>query len=129
MSIHLSVKRPTELKTSNVTNDNHLQDLASIYKCLESNSEELAKISRKIKVDIKKLDKLHLNNNKKKEKNKSTGKNVEKEYKLIKEINLDAGRVTLLYSKLNEEFQKHISSINILKDFKQKLDKFTKEQC
>lgn len=134
MSIHISVKRPTKLKTANVNNDNRLQDLANIYKCLENNGKELAKISRKIKVDIKKLDKLHIDNAKKREKNKPTVKNSEKEYKLIKKIDLDAGLVTLLYTKLNEEFRKHFSSVNILKEFKWKLDEFTKknhgqEQC
>ncbi len=106
MSIHFSAKRPTRLKTANVDEEKGLKGLAVFSKLTESSSEEISKSAREIKVLVKKLDKLYKDNQKKKDKNKLTEKDCEKEKKLAAEVDTAVSNMNYLISTIDSIYDK-----------------------
>ena len=122
MPIHFSAKRPTKLKTNKLDNEQGLQDMAKLYQFDEYNGEILARKSRNIKVLIKKLYKLYNDNQKKKEKNKLSSKDCQKEIELVEKINEVIKDINESSRKLSEEREKIISNKNLNKDDTLKTD-------
>lgn len=122
MPIHFSAKRPTKLKTNKLDNEQGLQDMAKLYQFDEYNGEILARKSRNIKVLIKKLYKLYNDNQKKKEKNKLSSKDCQKEIELVEKINEVIKDINESSRKLSEEREKIISNKNLNEDDTLKTD-------
>lgn len=122
MSIHFSAKRPTKLKTNKLDNNQGLQNIAKLYQFDEYNGEILVKKSRNVKVLIKKLDKLYNDNQKKKEKNKLSSKDCQKEIELVEKINEIIKDINESSRILSEERKKIISDKNLNEDNTLKTD-------
>lgn len=122
MSIHFSAKRPTKLKTNKLDNNQGLQNIAKLYQFDEYNGEILVKKSRNVKVLIKKLDKLYNDNQKKKEENKLSSKDCQKEIELVEKINEIIKDINESSRILSEERKKIISDKNLNEDNTLKTD-------
>ncbi len=104
MSIHFSAKRPTRLKTADVTG--YLNAITENFKNLEDLEEKFTEKARNIKKHLKELDKIFQDNDKKREKNKAKEKDYEKEHRLISEINSELKEIKSLNYKIIPEYIK-----------------------
>ncbi len=103
MPIHFSAKRLTSLKTANVNNEK-LWEFTEKFKSLEDLGEKFTEKARDIKKDLKELDKLRQDNNRKKYKNKDKEKDYEKEHKLISKINSELAKVDVLENQRTDKY-------------------------
>ena len=108
MSVHFSAKRFTKLKTNN-TKKAIWKEPIELFKKLEYLGEQCTKAVRNVKKHLKELHKLYNDNEKKKEKNKLTKKDCEKERVLADKIERDI-------SDLNEFIKKREEYIEFLRN-------------
>ncbi len=109
MPIHFSAKRLTELKTANVKRDDLLA-ITEKFKSLEDLGEKCTEKARNIKKNLKELDKLRQDNNRKRDKNKDEEKDYEKEHKLISKINSDLVEISDLDDQRSYKYLEAINS-------------------
>ena len=108
MPVHFSAKRFTKLKTNN-TKKAIWKEPIELFKKLEYLGEQCTKAVRNVKKHLKELHKLYNDNEKKKEKNKLTKKDCEKERVLADKIERDI-------SDLNEFIKKREEYIEFLRN-------------
>ena len=105
MSIHFSAKRPTRLKTTNIKEENWKKTTED-FKNFENKGEQFTKEVRNIKKHLKELNELYNDNQKKKEKNKLTKKNCEKEKELADKINSGVSNMARLLEEIGDTWGK-----------------------
>ena len=108
MSVHFSAKRFTKLKTNN-TKKAIWKEPIELFKKLEYLGEQCTKAVRNVKKHLKELHKLYNDNEKKKNKNKLTKKDCEKEREL-------ADKIERYISDLNEFIKKREEYIEFLRN-------------
>ena len=102
MSIHFSAKRPTRLKTNSIKEENW-REITENFKDLEDKGEQFTNGTRNIKNHLKELNKLYNDNQKKKEKNKLTKENCEKEKELADKIGSSIPNMTKLLEEVADK--------------------------
>ena len=112
MSVHFSVKRPTRLKTNNIKDDGWKGSSQRLKKA-EYLGEQATKAVRNAKKHLKELHKLYNDNEKKKNKNKLTKKDCEKERELADKIEGYISDVKKFIREHDEYINSHIDYFSI----------------
>lgn len=108
MSVHFSAKRLTRLKTYSIKEENW-EKITEWFKRLEYLGEQCTKAVRNVKKHLKELNKLYNDNENKRNKNKLTKKDCEKEREL-------SDKIEGYISDLKEFIEKRDKYIEFLRD-------------
>ena len=112
MSVHFSVKRPTRLKTNNIKEEGWKESSERLKK-MEYFGEQITKAIRNAKKHLKELHKLYNDNEKKKNKNKLTKKDCEKERELADKIEGYTSDVRKFIKERDKYVDSHIDDFSI----------------
>ena len=113
MSVHFSVKRPTRLKTNNIKEDGW-KESSEWLKKMEYFGEQTTKAVRNAKKHLKELNKLYNDNENKRNKNKLTKKDCEKERELADKIEGYISDVNRFIKEYNKYIDSYINDFSII---------------